>query len=245
MIDAETLAEKLRPPRPLTRVGGSLMAGPAPGSRTAWLAWWDGSPASLEEIVEQARAEGATRLTAGGPPGNYVDSGVDADDVERFVAVGFTARGAHVDLRVETAVTVRSVEGVAMVRGGDDTLRALVDERFGVAWAWEAERAHAHGGLFGARSTDGAWLGFAAHSGNLAHRGTFGPLGVFSDARGKGLGAALATVVLDDLRVRGFDAVTVPWVARETAAFYERLGRVTARRERVVMTRDLVSTGPP
>lgn len=238
MIDAETLAEKLRPPRALTLVDGALMAGPAEGSRTAWLAWWDGGSASLEVVIERARALGATRLTAGGPPGNYIDSGVDARDVGRFEAAGFTARGTHLDLRVETAVAPRSVAGVEVVRGSPEVIEA-VGERFGQPWAWEATRALSHGGLFAARSSDGAWLGFAAHSGNLAHRGTFGPIGVFSEARGSGLGAALATAVLADMHARGFREATVPWVATETAAFYGRLTVVVSRRERVAMARDL------
>ncbi len=241
MIDAETLAEKLRPPRALTLVGGSLMAGPADGSRTAWLAWWDGDAGSLDAVMERSRELGATRLTVGGPPGNYIDSGVDDDDAERFAAVGFATRGGHVDLRVETAVAVRAVEGVETVRGAGEVI-ALIEARFGAAWAWEATRALSHDGLFAARSTEGAWLGFAAHSGNLAHRGTFGPIGVFAEARGTGLGAALATTVLADLRVRGHREATVPWVARETERFYARLATIVGRRERRVMMRELTRT---
>lgn len=236
LIDAETLAEKLRPPRALTPLDGALLGEPAEGSRTAWLAWWDGEASSMEAAVRRALSLGATRLAAGGPPGNYVDSGVDAAEVGRFVAAGFTARGAHVDLRVATVVKARKVEGVEVVRG------APIDEigrRFGAAWAWEATRALSHDGLFAARSSDGALLGFAAHSGNLAHQGTFGPIGVFAEARGAGLGAALATAVLADLEARGFPEATVPWVATETAAFYERLTTVLARRERVAMVREL------
>jgi len=238
LIDAATLAEKLRPPRALTLVGGSLMAGPAEGSRTAWLAWWDGDARSLEAVMARARELGATRLTAGGPPGNYVDSGVDASDAERFAAAGFATRGGHVDLRVETTVAVRAVAGAEVVRGAGEVIE-LIGERFGAAWAWEATRALSHDGLFAARSHEGDWLGFAAHSGNLAHRGTFGPIGVFDEARGMGLGAALATTVLADLRARGHREATVPWVAPETESFYARLATVMARRERLVMTREL------
>ncbi len=241
MIDAETLAEKLRPPRALTLLGGSLMAGPAEGSRTAWLAWWDGDPRSLDAVIARARALGATRLTAGGPPGNYVESGVDASDAGRFTAAGFVARGGHVDLRVETTVAARAGAEVEVVRAADELI-GLIGERFGAAWAWEATRARSHDGLFAARSREGAWLGFAAHSGNLAHRGTFGPIGVFAEARGTGLGAALTTTVLADLRARGHREATVPWVARETEGFYARLATIIDRRERLVMTRELTRT---
>lgn len=246
-LDAATLAEKLRPPRALTVIEGSLLAAPAPGSTAAWLAWWSGAPASLEAVIARARALGATRLVVGGPPGNYVESGVAAGDVGRIaalVAAGFTERGEHVDLRVSTDVEPRRTEGVTVARCADDLAEA-VGEAFGAAWAWEAERASAHGGLFAARASDGALLGFAAHSGNLAHRGTFGPIGVLGAARGRGAGVALATAVLADLRARGFGEATVPWVSAGTVAFYESMATITARARRLTMTLELCGTGSP
>jgi GNAT superfamily N-acetyltransferase len=245
LIDAPTLAEKLRPPRALTAVGASLFAGPAAGSKAAWLAWWSGAPEELAEVIARAREAGAARLCAGGPPGNYVESGVDASDADRvaaLAAMGFTTRGEHVDLRVRTAVAARPPTGAIVARSADD-LGGVIGEAFGAAWAWEAERARSHEGLFAARSDDGSWLGFAAHSGNLAHRGTFGPIGVLPSARGRGVGVALATAVFADLRARGFDEATVPWVAVETVAFYGSMVTVTARTRRLAMTLELTGTG--
>lgn len=247
LIDAVTLAEKLRPPRPLTAVGASLYAGPAPGSTTAWLAWWSGAADELAEVGARALAAGATRLVAGGPPGNYVESGVDAVDVERVAALtghGFAARGEHVDLRVVTAVAPHAAPGVSIARCDDD-LDETIRAAFGDGWAWESARAREHGGLFTARGDDGGVLGFAAHSGNLCHRGTFGPIGVLPAARGRGVGAGLARVVLSDLRARGFDEATVPWVAMETVGFYGSMVTITARTRRLTLARALSGTGWP
>jgi GNAT superfamily N-acetyltransferase len=244
LIDAEALAEKLAGPRALTAVGGSLFAEPASGSTTAWLAWWSGDAGELAEVVARARSCGAARLVAGGPPGNYVESGVDADDAGRVAALGgagFARTGEHLDLRVRTDVRAVGAAGVRVARCDDDH-GALIGAAFGAAWAWEASRARGHGGLFVARDDGGAWIGFGAHSGNLAHRGTFGPIGVLPAARGRGVGAALATAVFADLHARGFDEATVPWVADETAAFYGALVTVTARTRRLVLARAL-STG--
>ncbi len=247
LIDAPTRAEKLLPPRALTAVGESLFAGPAEGSKTAWLAWWSGAHEELAEVIARAREAGAARLCAGGPPGNYVESGVDASDAHRVAALGaagFTTRGEHVDLRVRTAVAARLATGAIVARTGDD-LGGVIGAAFGAAWAWEAERARSHQGLFGAYSDDGCWLGFAAHSGNLAHRGTFGPIGVLPSARGRGVGVALATAVLADLQACGYDEATVPWVAAETVAFYGSMVTITARTRRLAMTLELTGTGSP
>lgn len=247
LIDAPTLAEKLRPPRALTALGGSLFAEPAEGSTTAWLAWWSGAPDELAEVIARARSAGATRLTAGGPPGNYVESGVDASDAHRvaaLLAAGFTTRGEHLDLRVGTAVAPRQCPDATVARSEDD-LGALIAPAFGSAWQWEAERALSHRGLFSAHSIEGDWLGFAAHSGNLAHRGTFGPIGVLPSARGRGVGVALATAVFADLHARCFDEATVPWVAAETVAFYESMVGLRGRTRRLAMTLALSGTGSP
>ncbi|MDB4931024.1 MAG: hypothetical protein JWM10_3508 [Myxococcaceae bacterium] len=243
LIDAATLAEKLAEPRALTAVGASLVAAPAPGSTTAWLAWWSGADDELAEVVAQARDWGAARLVAGGPPGNYVESGVDAGDAARVAALraaGFATTGEHLDLRVCTEVAPVTVAGVSVARCAENL--DAVAAAFGAGWAWEAARARGHGGLFAAHADEGAWLGFGAHSGNLAHRGTFGPIGVLPAARGRGVGAALATAVFADLRARGFAEATVPWVAEATAAFYAGLVTIAARTRRLTMALRL-STG--
>ena len=247
LIDAVTLAEKLRPPRALTAVGASLFAGPAPGSTTAWLAWWSGAADELAEVGARALAAGATRLVAGGPPGNYIESGVDAADLARLAALaaaGFAVRGEHVDLRVRTDVAAHDAPGVSVARCADD-LDETIRAAFGDGWAWESARAREHGGLFAARADGGGVLGFAAHSGNLCHRGTFGPIGVLPAARGRGVGAALSRAVLADLRERGFVEATVPWVAAETVGFYGSLVSITARTRRLTLARALSGTGWP
>ena len=246
MIDPATLAEKLRPPRPLERVGNALMAPPLGASTTAWLAWWDGTSASLDTCIAWAATCGATRLTFGGPPGNYVLSGCDASDnarLEVLDAHGFAPTARHFDL------VVRNPEASldARVARCDEELAtrtiAWARTHFAEAWGFEAERAATHRGLFASFDESGAPLGFAAHSGNLAHLGTFGPIGVAPAARGSGLGRALALAVLDDLRRRGFTRCTVPWVDADTVAFYRSFVQIEAQTERVMLQRTIVSTG--
>jgi predicted N-acetyltransferase YhbS len=53
--------------------------------------------------------------------------------------------------------------------------------------------------------------------------GTFGPVGVASESRKAGLGAALTRAALDDLAARGHRTATIPWVDPGRVAFYRGL----------------------
>ncbi len=241
MIDPAALAEKLRPPRPLQRLGDALVAPPLPGSTTAWIAACPIDARSIEACVAWAWSTGASRVAYGGPPGNYLVSGCDVDDLERLDALaraGFVEHGRHVDLEVRTDVA--SVVNSRVLRtpaSSVDAVIAFTRAQFGEGWAFEADRAASHGGLFHAVDGDGRIVGVAAHSGNLAHRGTFGPVGVVDAARGGGLGRALSSCVFADLHARGFATATVPWVEEATVPFYASFVRVLQRTERISLRR--------
>ncbi len=235
------LTEKLAPPRALSRVEGALYGAPLAGSRRAWLAWLDApcDARALDAVTARARGDGATSLTYGGPPGNYLVSGLDARDADSLTWLterGFREHGRHFDLVCE--VRVESSARESLERAADAPFEWIASN-FATAWAMEATRAASHGGLFLARAEDGSPVGFGAHSGNRAMDGTFGPIGVLESARGTGLGRMLARAVFDDLAERGFRSVTVPWVEARTVAFYERLVRVRERVERVELRLDL------
>lgn len=228
-LTPEALAEKLSPPRALERVAGALYAPPLSGGSTAWAAWL---PTPFEEaldaLIERARRDGATTLAAGGPPGNYLATGVDEGDRELCEALeskGFVVKSRHLDLDVATRG--QSVDA-RVTRSHDAAVIDLVARSFSTSWSMEAARALPRGGLFIARG-DGGFDGFACHSGNAAWASSFGPIGVTPHARGAGLGRALASTVLADLAARGFDAARVPWVDGETARFYESFCEVLSR----------------
>lgn len=228
-LSPEAWREKLSPPRPLERVAGGLYARPLEGARTAWIAWLpDDSEAALDVIISRAKADGARALAVGGPPGNYVASGVDAADAELCASLearGFSSRSRHLDLVVATGGHGADPR---VVRSDDAAFVARVGASFAAAWAMEATRALTHGGLFVA-TRGGAFLGFACHSGNRAWSSTFGPIGVAPEARGGGLGRALASTALADLAARGHGEALVPWVDVETARFYESFCEVLSR----------------
>lgn len=252
-LDPRIVDEKRSGPRPLVAVGGALYAPPAPGSRRAWLAWLHVDPserrrgrgaATLDAVIARARRDGATELMVGGPPGNYLVSGVDLADDDAlgfFARRGFVERSRAVDLTVETEPAPLDPR----VSSTDDIdVATWVASVFGEAWGREAEAARQRGGLYEAR-VDGARVGFAAHSGNNAALGSFGPVGVAPSARGSGLGAALSAAAFDGLHARGFATCTVPWVALETVEFYARRWRVRGAVTRALLRGELTRTGSP
>lgn len=244
-LSEAALREKLSAPRPLLLVEGALYGPPLAGSTRAWLAWPAdaGCARALDAVIARAARDGAATLTAGGPPGNYLVSGVarDDDDARRFFeARGFVASGAHEDL---TVATEGHAADPAVQRADDDATVAWIAARFSSTWAMEATRARAHRGLFVMRE-GGRPVGFAAHSGNRAWEGTFGPVGVVDEARGAGAGRRLARTVLADLAARGFAEATVPWVEPGTTRFYRSFCAVRASAGRVQYRLDLGAWAP-
>jgi GNAT superfamily N-acetyltransferase len=193
----------------------------------------------LARVEARARRDGARSLTVGGPPGNYVVTGLDpANDAEAvafFEAHGYARAGAHFDLVVRTRGH-RADPAVERCAAGEGVL-PWIAEQFAPAWAMEAERALASGGLFALRGAGGALAGFAAHSGNRAWEATFGPVGVAHGARGAGAGRRLCATVLADLAARGRAEATVPWVDAETVRFYGGFCEVKRRDARVTLRR--------
>jgi ribosomal protein S18 acetylase RimI-like enzyme len=228
----------------LTQSDDAVLVARAPFAR--WFALGEVARAAGSGALESV-GDGE-RVVACGPPWGYLRSGLDPHDAElcaAWRARGFGEETSHVDLVVRprgggggaTSAgrwIVERAEGAAV--GG---AVAWVRETFDYAWSVEAARGAARGGLFVARErASGSIVGFCAHSGHNAAAGTFGPLGVHTSARGRGLGAALAARALGDLAARGFERVTIPWVDRALVEFY---GAITD--EQRVVERIIVRKG--
>lgn len=163
------------------------------------------------------------RIVLGHEAGNYFVPGLPASiDPTFFERRGFKRVGTAVDL----AVDLRSIPDAA-----DDVMRPTVAQRdevtrfiasaFGAAWAFEAARAFENDppSLFVARA-DGTIVGFSAHDANNRGLGFFGPAGVEPGQRGTGIGRALLSASLRDLRRLGYGRAIIPWAAN--TGFYER-----------------------
>jgi len=100
-------------------------------------------------------------------------------------------------------------------------LIAWIEQRFGTAWAGEAEVALANRPvtLLIAQQDEGAPLGFAAY--DATARGMLGPIGVADDARRLGTGAALLQAALADMRAAGYAYAVAGAVG--PAEFFQRV----------------------
>lgn len=99
-------------------------------------------------------------------------------------------------------------------------ITSWVGERFGAGWVSETERAFANHPLscFIA-AQDKTLLGFACYDATAL--GVFGPTGVATEARGRGIGAALFMVALHAMRECGYAYAVVGGAG--PIDFYQRL----------------------
>jgi hypothetical protein len=80
-------------------------------------------------------------------------------------------------------------------------------------------------------------VAFAAHDGNNAGLGWFGPAGTLPAHRGRGLGAALLLQCLLDVAEAGHEAGVIAWIGPRE--FYERTVGAVDDRMFVVMEKPL------
>jgi GNAT superfamily N-acetyltransferase len=95
-----------------------------------------------------------------------------------------------------------------------------VADRFGAGWGSEARVALSNRPVslwIAARGAE--LLGFACY--DATARGYFGPIGVADTARGQGVGAALLTACLDDMRGAGYGYAIVGGAG--SPEFFERV----------------------
>lgn len=172
-------------------------------------------------LLEDARARGARLI--GAEAGNYFTPGVLADDVDTlrfFLAHGFAESESTLNLEAEALAA--PIDGVHRALKADrERVLRFIEQDFGAIWRFEA--AHAFQAelatLFYAEA-NGEVVGFAAHDVNNRGLGWFGPTGVRSSLRGKGIGSRLLLASLADLRRLGHQRVVIPWT--DAVEFYRR-----------------------
>jgi len=210
-----------------------------------------------------ARAAGQTALRTLDQPGNYLAPGIDERNTD---TIGWLERRGYQrepELRHNVLIDVRgnprvSAERAAACaaeaarrgyqirragRSDEHALLAAVDAEFGGAWSFELARALAcpvsgvHVALRG-----GAYCGFAAHDGNNAGLGWFGPAGTWPAHRGQGLGEALLLACLVDVAAE-HPRCEVAWIGPR--AFYDKVAGIASERRFVVLRRSLDDAAPP
>ena len=217
-----------------------------------------GAGSALLAAAERAIREGAhARLRTLDLPGNYLAPGIDernADTIAWLARRGFRALDRRnenllVDVRGNPRVSAELAEtAAARARGAgyvvrraapeEHALAAAIGAEFGGAWPWEVTRALAYDppGVHVAVAADGSYAAFAAHDGNNAGLGWFGPAGTWPAHRGKGLGEALLLACLVDVAADHAQC-EIAWIGPRE--FYAKVAGIAGERRFVVLEKTL------
>jgi GNAT superfamily N-acetyltransferase len=203
-------------------------------------------------LLERCTTAGATRAVD--QPGNYLAPGIDERNIDAIAWLerrGWTRSGEPrvnvlLDVRGNPRVTVERVETLSSAatakgyeirraRAGETALLDAVAGEFGGAWPFELARAleFSPAGVHVALR-DGAYCSFAAHDGNNAGLGWFGPTGTWPAHRGNGLGEVLLLACLVDV-ARDHAQCEVAWIGPRP--FYEKVAGIAAERRFIPMSR--------
>ena len=195
----------------------------------------------LERAFAWTAEHGCTSVSVGGRPPFYLWPGVDRTWIGAlalFERCGFRRGAAVLNLSCPTACPDRRPIGARVVRAGAETAAAAVhgcDEHF-PHWTAELRRAVERGRTFVAvDDSSGEVLGFACHG--TSREGWFGPTATFPAGRGRGVGTALLSASLADMRRDGHDRCEISWVG--PVAFYARVVDVSPGRTFIAHRRAL------
>jgi GNAT superfamily N-acetyltransferase/N-acetylglutamate synthase-like GNAT family acetyltransferase len=195
-------------------------------------------------LLADAEARGASVIAA--EAGNYFTPGVVDSDVAStafFQSRGYIETRFTYNLEVGTPASSpagRAASSPPWSAGEDacgpaggtpafrrpthnesDRVLAFVEREFGRIWRFEAAKAFETQipNVFIAEE-DREVTGFAVHDVNNRGLGFFGPTGVVTAMRGRGIGCLLLHASLADLRRIGYDRAVIPWT--DALAFYRK-----------------------
>ena len=211
----------------------------------------------LDACEAQIAAHGSFARTLD-QPGNYLAPGIDVRNQASIVWLakrGYHPTATACNLLINVANNAKvsdeifmslrercEKQGYAIARLAAERLEndaAIVESAFSKGWAFEMRRAHSQSGgvHIATRRESQALAGFAAHDGNNAGRGWFGPTGTLAEHRGRGLGAALLMACLLDVRNAGHTHCQVAWIGPRE--FYDKIAGIDSERHFTVLRKEL------
>jgi mycothiol synthase len=178
-----------------------------------------------------------TRLVIGAEAGNYFTPGVldrDEETLRFFTHRGYQRSGETDNLSVDVTPAERTLPAELTPPSAElpgrpyrasharrSEVLSWIERQFGAIWRFESEPSFDRDEVtMFLVDSEGSIAGFAAHDANNRGLGFFGPTGVSSKLRGRGLGRLLLLASLADLRARGFSRVVIPWT--DALEFYRK-----------------------
>ena len=184
--------------------------------------------AMLVELEDAMKKQSATELIYGGSSPWYVTPGVPVGDTATsapLIAAGWTSTSIRLSQSVHVASTQSTAHPIPIgYRLTDATeqdktaLLEFIESQFSLSWAKEA-LSGGNGAFCSLIKRNGGILGFAAM--HATNPNWFGPMGVKTNERGKGLGNALLHQVLARLHREKTGQIILPWI-NDKIGFYEK-----------------------
>ena len=177
-------------------------------------------------LLRDAESRGASIIAA--EAGNYFTPGVVmSDEASRafFHARGYIETRWTTNLEVSLPAPGRAGERSELLRRPDhsaaDRVLEFVQHEFGRIWTFEVAKAFERDlpPAFIAEEEEKI-VGFAVHDINNSGLGFFGPTGVASHLRGRGIGRKLLMESLADLARMGYERAVIPWT--DALDFYRK-----------------------
>ena len=172
-------------------------------------------------LLTDAEQRGASVIAA--EPGNYLTPGIvdtDTASIAFLHKYGYQETRSTHNLEVETRRLVDSSTRRPSSEERDRVL-AFIERNFGKIWRFEASKAFdlETPNAF-ITEENGEITGFAVHDVNNRGLGFFGPTGVTTAMRGRGIGCQLLLASLADLHRLGYARAIIPWT--DALTFYRK-----------------------
>ncbi len=204
--------------------------------------------ALFDELENRFKENGVKRIRISDYPFWYLFSGVDLkyeDAIDFLFRRGFKKSGETVDyeidlLKFRIPKRIMRIDTIPLIRKArqDDreTVFKWIKTEFSIFWAYEADASfkHADPKLWLAEE-DGKIIGFSVYGTLEPH--WFGPIGVSTETRSKGIGSVLLFNCLRSMREEGQRHAVVPWTSH--LFFYTQVPGITRVRHYWVMEKTI------
>ncbi|MBO3808751.1 MAG: GNAT family N-acetyltransferase [Candidatus Brockarchaeota archaeon] len=205
--------------------------------------------ALFNELENRLKEDGVKRIRISDYPFWYLFSGVDLkyeDAIDFLSRRGFRKAGETVDYEIDLLkfhvpkrLASMSVSPLTIRRARHEDRENVfkwIKTEFSIFWAYEADASfkHASPKLWMAEENDRI-IGFSVYGALEPH--WFGPIGVLTEARSKGIGSILLFNCLKSMREEGQRHAVVPWTNH--LFFYTQVPGITRIRHYWIMEKTL------